>query len=113
MVILISDLLDEAEGVIQALKYFRLKGNDVMVFHVMDEEELELPFDGNIRFEDLEEDLRVTADPRAVRSEYLKIVAEFTAHYKDSCQKNSVDYLLLNTTTHLDKALVGYLNWRG
>jgi uncharacterized protein (DUF58 family) len=113
MVILISDLLDEPEQTIQALKYFRLKGNDVMVFHVLEQKELEFPFDGNLRFEDMEEDLRVTADPKAIQQEYLKVVQEFMDRYKDSCQKNSIDYLLLSTSTQLEKALVGYLNWRG
>jgi uncharacterized protein (DUF58 family) len=113
MVILISDLLGgDEEETIQALKIYRLKGNDVMVFQVMDRNELEFPFDGSIRFEDMEEDLRVTADPKAIRQEYLKVIGELTARYRDSCRKNNIDFLQLDTRTPLDKALVGFLGWR-
>jgi hypothetical protein len=45
--------LDEPEAILKGLRLFRFKGNDVIVFHLLDPAELELPFDGNILFEDL------------------------------------------------------------
>ena len=78
LVILISDLLDEPESILEGLHLFRFKGNDVIVFHLLDNAELELPFEGNILFEDMEQvDLKVTADPKAIHSIYLKVVEEF------------------------------------
>src|SRR5918996_6270326 len=71
LVILVSDLLDEPKQILKGLRLFRFKGNDVIVFHLLDPAELELPFDGNILFEDMEaSDLRVVADPRAIRETY-------------------------------------------
>ena len=114
LVILVSDLLDEAEEILQGLRLFRFKGNDVIVFHLMDNAELELPFDGNILFEDLEEmNLKVTADPQAIRKTYKSVVEEFIDHMRKECRQNSIDYQLLSTSTPLDQALVSYLSWRG
>ncbi len=76
LVILISDLLDDPAQVLKGLRLFRFKGNDVIVFHLLDQAELDLPFDGNILFEDLEEtSLRVIADPRAIRQVYRQVVS--------------------------------------
>ena len=114
LVILVSDLLDEPEEILEGLRLFRFKGNDVIVFHLMDAAELDLPFDGNILFEDMEETrLRVTADPQAIRQVYRKVVEEYTNHLRKQCQEKSIDYNLLSTATPLDHALVSYLSWRG
>lgn len=114
LVILVSDLLDKPEEILRGLRLFRFKGNDVVVFHLLDAAELELPFEGNILFEDTEEiQLKVTADPRAIRKAYRKVVEEFTDHLRRGCQENSIDYQLLSTSTPLDHALVSYLSWRG
>ncbi|MFQ5540349.1 MAG: DUF58 domain-containing protein [Candidatus Binatia bacterium] len=114
LVILVSDLLDEPEEILEGLRLFRFKGNDVIVFHLLDAAELDLPFDGNILFEDMEEtQLRVTADPQAISQVYRKVVEEYTNHLRKQCQEKSIDYHLLSTATPLDHALVSYLSWRG
>jgi uncharacterized protein (DUF58 family) len=114
LVILISDLLDAPEEILKGLRLFRFKGNDVIVFHLLDAAELDLPFDGNILFEDIEEpNLRVTADPQAIRQVYRKVVEEFIEKMRKGCRENSIDYQLLSTSTPLDHALVSYLSWRG
>jgi uncharacterized protein (DUF58 family) len=114
MVILISDLLDEPEEILEGLRLFRFNGHDVIVFHVMDSAEIELPFDGNILFEDLEQaDLKVTADPQTIRTVYRRVVDEFIDHLRKDCHASSIDYQLVSTSTPLDRALVSYLSWRG
>jgi len=114
LVILISDLLDEPESILEGLHLFRFKGNDVIVFHLLDNAELELPFEGNILFEDIEQvNLKVTADPKAIHRIYLKVVEEFIERIRKDCQERSIDYQLLSTSTPLDHALVSYLSWRG
>lgn len=114
LVILISDLLDEPESILEGLHLFRFKGNDVIVFHLLDPAELELPFEGNILFEDMEQvDLKVAADPKAIHRVYTKVVEEFIERIRKDCQERSIDYQLLSTSTPLDQALVSYLSWRG
>jgi len=114
LVILVSDLLDEPEPILKALRLFRFKGNDVIVFHLLDPAELELPFEGNILFEDMEAlDLRVVADPRAIRKTYQQVVGEFVSEMRKQCHDSAIDYQLISTATPLDKALASYLSWRG
>ncbi len=114
LVILVSDLLDEPEEILKGLRLFRFKGNDVIVFHLLDGAELDLPFDGNILFEDMEEaNLKVTADPQAIRKIYRKVVQEYIEQLRKECRENSIDYQLLSTSAPLDHALVSYLSWRG
>jgi len=113
LVVLVSDLLDEPEKILKGLRLFRFKGNDVIVFHLLDPAELSLPFDGNILFEDLEElNLRVVADPRAIRKTYREVVEEFTSRMRQECHDNIIDYQLISTSTPLDRALASYLSWR-
>jgi len=114
MVILVSDLLDEPEEVLKGLRLFRFNGHDVIVFHVMDSAEIELPFEGNILFEDLEQAaLKVTADPQTIRQAYRGVVDEFIDRLRKECHASSIDYQLVSTSTPLDRALVSYLSWRG
>jgi uncharacterized protein (DUF58 family) len=114
LVVLVSDLLDEPEQILKGLRLFRFKGNDVIVFHLLDAAELDLPFDGNVLFEDLEElNLRVVADPRTIRKTYQQVVEEFIGRMRKECHDNSIDYQLIPTSTPLDRALASYLSWRG
>ena len=113
LVVLVSDLLDEPESVLQGLRLFRFKGNDVLVFHLLDEAELSFPFSGNTRFEDIEDPrLRVTADAKAIRAEYRRTVANHIDALRSGCHEYAIDYQLLSTATPLDQALVSYLSWR-
>jgi len=106
LIILISDLLDDAAQVVKGLRLFRFKGNDVIVFHLLDQAELDLPFDGNILFEDLEEaNLRVIADPKAIRRAYRQVVSEFVTQMRKACHDDSIDYQIISTATPLDQAL--------
>ncbi|HWO43142.1 MAG TPA: DUF58 domain-containing protein [Candidatus Eisenbacteria bacterium] len=114
MIILVSDLIDEPEAILKGLRLFRYKGNDVIVFHVLDQAEIDLPFDGNCLFEDLEQSqLKVVADPKAIRQTYRKVIEEFTGGMRQQCHDSSIDYQLLPTSTALDRALASYLSWRG
>jgi uncharacterized protein (DUF58 family) len=112
LVILISDLLDDQEAVMRGLKYFRHRKNEVLVFHILDPAEIDFPFRDLTRFDDLEGPLKVVADPRVIAAEYRKSVAEFIQHYQKECRANYIDFLLCNTATPLDKALLKYLAWR-
>jgi uncharacterized protein (DUF58 family) len=111
-IILISDLLDKPEEVMRGLKQLRSKGNDVMVFHLLDSDELEFPFEQPTLFIDLEEDIKLLTDPRAVRSAYLESMNSLIEGYRQSCASYRIDYSLFNTSVGLDRALVRYLTWR-
>lgn len=112
LIILISDLLDKPEEVLKGLKQLRSRGNDIIVFHILDRDELEFPFKEATLFQDLEEDLRLLTDPYAVRSAYLKTIQTLIEDYRKSCASERIDYFLLDTTVGLDRGLNRYLTWR-
>ena len=83
-----------------------------MVFHLLDKDELQFPFEEPSLFQDLEEDLRLLADPEVIRSAYLETIQALIEGYRASCASNLIDYSLFDTSIGLDRALVRYLTWR-
>ncbi len=112
MVVLISDLLDDPERVIRGLKHFRFRGTDVIVFHLLDPDELEFPFERATRFEDLESRDEVTAVPALVRRRYLEAIGSLIDRYKLELGAAGIDYHLLRTDQPLEMALLAYLSTR-
>lgn len=110
MIMVISDLFDTADTVMHALKYFRHRRNEVMVFHILDHNELEFPFDRLTVFEDIEDDTqRVLSEPRTIREAYLRQLRGFIDEYRRTCRSEWIDYNLFPTTAPLDLALSRYL----
>jgi uncharacterized protein (DUF58 family) len=112
MVVLISDLLDDPESVINGLRHFQFRGNDVIVFHVLDPHELDFPFERATRFEDLETNEEVMAVPGAVRAHYLKEIGTLIERYRRELGAAGIDYQLLTTKQPLELALLAYLSTR-
>jgi uncharacterized protein (DUF58 family) len=112
LILVISDLLDQPEEVMRGLKQLRSRGSDVMVFHLLDKDELRFPFEEPSLFQDLEEDLRLLADPEVIRSAYLETIHALIEGYRASCASNLIDYSLFDTSIGLDRALIRYLTWR-
>jgi uncharacterized protein (DUF58 family) len=113
LIILISDLLDKQEEVVRGLKQLRSRGSDIMVFHLLDRDELQFPFKEPSLFQDMEEDLKLLADPHAIRSAYLDTIHSLIDAYREACASYFIDYSLFDTSIGLDRALVRYLTWRG
>jgi uncharacterized protein (DUF58 family) len=113
LVIVISDLLDEPQRVIDGLRHFRFRGTDVIVFHVMDPDEITFPFERAARFQDLEGGDELMAVPSVVREKYLEALNESLEMYKRELGSAGIDYKLLKTSEPLDFALMSYLSTRG
>lgn len=112
MVVLISDLLDDPELVIRGLRHFQYRGTDVIVFHVLDPDEIDFPFERATRFEDLESGHEITAVPGAVRAQYLEAIGALVERYRRELGGCGIDYQLLRTTEPLEMALLAYLSTR-
>jgi len=112
MMVLISDLLADREGTIKGLKLLRQRGHDVLVFHVMDDDELDFPFAGPTRFEGLELPQHLNCNPRALRDAYLEILHEYLDAVRRGCARNTCDYALIRTSDPLDAVLAKYLSSR-
>ena len=112
LIILISDLFDEKEEMIKTLRYFRGKKHEVILFHLLDAEEIELAFSGSVLFEDSETGERLLTQPETISARYNQLIREFTCDYKNECLNLNIDYFLINTATPLDKALISYFTKR-
>jgi uncharacterized protein (DUF58 family) len=112
IVLLISDFYEEPSAVLDALGYLRGKGNDVIVFHVLDRRELEFPFTDSANFVDLETGERMPVIPDYLRVQYRALVAEHIASLQRVLGENRVDYAMFDTSKPLDYALFRFLSAR-
>ena len=112
LIVLISDLLVDRKGLFRGLRLLRSRGHDVMVFHVMDDDELDFPFTGPTRFEGLEIPDQLRCNPRALREGYLEALNAYLDEVRRGCVRHNVDYALVRTSEPLDAALATYLSNR-
>lgn len=111
-VIIISDLFDDKEKVLSALHHFRHKKHEVLVFHVLDKNELDFCFSQPLILRDLETAKEITLDPRVIQKDYQKNIKEFFLDFKRRCREHLVDYHPITSNTPLDRALFNYLEKR-
>lgn len=112
MVVLFSDLFLDIPTLAESLKQFRLRKHEVIVFHVMHDDELTFPFQDNTLFRGLESPVQLHTEPRALRRAYLEAVEKFQDQVRKTCATAGVDYVLMNTKEPLDAVLAGYLTFR-
>jgi uncharacterized protein (DUF58 family) len=112
IVALISDLYENPEELMEALKPYQFIGNDVVVFHVLDPAEIEFPYRDASRFQDLESGEEVPVIPEVFAEQYRKMMQEHIEAIRSKCSESRIDYVLLNTSKPLDEALFAYLGNR-
>lgn len=94
LVVLVTDLLDVGEDALDPLAILRRRGADVLVLHVLDRDELDFPFDGVVRFVDMEGDREVQVDAPGVREAYLDELKGFLQRAKRGAAERDLRYLL-------------------
>lgn len=109
LVMVFSDLLTDPVPVIQSLHHLRHRGNDIILFHILDEAEVHFPFEGVIEFKDVEEEQKLIIDARGMRPDYLHALGEFREYYKAEAAKANIDYVAMDTSVSFDRALMEYL----
>ncbi|MBS4016011.1 MAG: DUF58 domain-containing protein [Candidatus Latescibacteria bacterium] len=112
LVIILSDLFDNKENVLSALKHFRHRKHEVLVFHILDKNELDFTFSQPLILKDLETSKEITLDPRVIRKQYQKTINEYFADFKIRCREHMIDYNPITSDTPLDRALFEYLQKR-
>ena len=112
LVILISDLIDDIGQIASGLQHYRHNQHEVVVFHVMDDAELTLPYDRLTRFKDMEGTGRVVANPKSLRARYLARIKGFVDNLRAVCFERSISYNLVNTKEPYDLYLASYLEKR-
>ena len=109
LVMVISDLLGDRDGVFQGMQLLRKRGHDLVLLHVMDDDELDFPFEGPTRFEGLELPDAIACNPRSLRAGYLAAVGAFLDDVRTRAAAVRCDYSLIRTGEPVDAALVKLL----
>ncbi len=112
LVIVISDLIDDEASAAAGLQHFRHNRHEVLVFHTLDDAELNFPYDQVTRFKDMEGAGRLTANPATLRQKYLKGIETFTERIKHDCSARRISYTLANTSEPYGDFLAACLDKR-
>jgi uncharacterized protein (DUF58 family) len=112
LVVLMSDLFEDPDEVLFALRHFRHKRNEVVVFHVLDAAERKFGFQREAVFQDMENRDEMLVRPWEIQREYREAVDAWVDRYRRTCREIGVDYVPMHTETPFDTALLAYLDKR-
>lgn len=113
LLILISDCFADVHSLLHALSHFRHAKHEVLVFQVLDPDEIDFPFTGRIRFRNLERDVeQEDIDAAALRDAYREKFGAYQAQLRDGCGRNRIDHVLMTTDMPLADGLARYLATR-
>ncbi len=112
IVVVLSDLLDDAASLLAGLKHFRYRRHDVIVLHLLDPAEIDFPFQQVTLFKGLESLGDVVTEPRSLRAAYQREVRAYLREVRAGCRAQQVDYLLVRTDQPLDLMLRTFLSAR-
>jgi uncharacterized protein (DUF58 family) len=112
IIALISDFYEEPDAIMDAVAHLHGRGNDIVVFHVLDRNEIEFPFTDSSNFIDLESGEKMPVIPEYLRRQYKEIIAAHSAALARRAREATVDYALFDTSKPLDTALFAYLSSR-
>jgi uncharacterized protein (DUF58 family) len=112
ILLLISDFYDAPDAILEAIKPLRFLGNDLVVFHVLDPQEIDFAYEDASSFEDLESGEQVPVVPQSFRDQYRSLVQEHISTLSQKFSEQRIDYALLRTSEPLDRALFSYLSSR-
>lgn len=112
LVVLISDLLVDPDATRLALRFLRHRGHEVLVFHLMDPGERELPQVGDARFVDPETEEELPIAVADMRREYRDAVQQAVREWRATLTPLGIDYNLLETHQPMARPLRAYLRKR-
>jgi uncharacterized protein (DUF58 family) len=109
MIVILSDLFDAPDAILDRLRHLRARGHEIVVFHLLDPDEMAFPFDGLQVFESMEDERRLLVDTRATRKTYLRELEAFLDAWKHGTTDANLTYQLVETTRPLDRVLSDFL----
>ena len=113
IVVLLSDLYEEPEAAVEAIRALQYRGSEVVVLQILDPAERTFPFDDVATFQDLETGDLVPADPEKIRAEYRTLMEAHIAALREKLGRDRVQHVLMETSTPLEIALRHFLRDRG
>ncbi len=111
-VVVFTDLFQNGDEVLSQLRTLHSQRHEVIVFHLLDPAEIDLPFDGAIRFKDSETGEELTTEPNVIREAYKEEVHKKLENIAKSARGGGLEYVLLTTDTSFAKGVGAYLSFR-
>jgi hypothetical protein len=112
MLVLFSDLFDFDAGVLPSLKMVAARGHQVVVFHVLDGDELDFPFEDATLFESMEDERRLLAFPREIRLAYRQELQRFCDQNRRALAGGGLAYEPVRTDEPPHQPLLRHLTKR-
>jgi uncharacterized protein (DUF58 family) len=112
IVIVVSDFYEDPETIVQAIEPLRFRGNDVVLFHILDPQEIRPLLKGPAILVDLESDQKIEVIPEYVNSTYREKLQRHIEHLRQRTRDAGLEYQLLPTDRPLDSVLREYLSLR-
>jgi uncharacterized protein (DUF58 family) len=112
IVVVISDFYEQPETIVNTVAPLRFRGNEVILFHVLDPEEVQPKLHGPVLLVDMETDDTIEVSPEYANREYRGKIDAHIEGLKAEAQKAGLDYFLAVTDRPLDAALREYLTVR-
>src|SRR2546421_7418698 len=112
IVAVLSDFYEDPEKIIQAVEPLRFKGNEVVLFHVLDPKEFDPKFSSPVLLLDMETKSAMEVTPEYARKEYRDKIQTHITTLRDKARSAGLDYFLMNTDRPLDEGLREYLTIR-
>jgi uncharacterized protein (DUF58 family) len=109
IVIVLSDLFDDTAALMQGIDRMRFSRHEVILFHLWDPWERDLPLEGHYRFHDLETGDVLLTQAESIRDAYRSEVEQWRKELEVECRNRAVDRVELQTNEPLDRALLDYL----
>lgn len=109
LVFLISDCFDDVESLLGGLQHLRFGGHEVTVFHVLHPDEMDFPFNGMVKFDGMEDRVKLLTRPQLIRPAYMRALQKYMTELQKGCERNRCDYVLMNTARPLAETLTAYL----
>jgi uncharacterized protein (DUF58 family) len=112
LVVLVSDLLVDRDETLTALRFLKHRGHEVLVMHLIDPGERDLPPAADVRFFDPESDRELRVNAADVREDYREAVQEAIGEWRSALVPEGIDYHVLDTDQPLSLALRAYFRKR-
>lgn len=105
LIVLISDLLEDPDAILKALKYLKFRKHEVIVLHLLDRDEKDFPYSGSIQFKSLENQPSLVLDTESFREEYQRTVDALIHQYRTTLRNAAIQYYFHTTDEPPDKVL--------
>ena len=109
MVVVISDFFDDVEEVMRGRQHFRHRHHEVIVLHLLDDAEIEFPFERVTMFEGLERGEQVVVDPRVFAEGYRARFRDYLDRFSRGCTEKNIDYQRMRLSDPFDRGLAAFL----